>query len=201
MLAEKIALILSLALVGSVLIRVVLLRTKGTSAFTFGKTDKSDFAIIPFMATLIYLLVAQTLHLPAPALLIHRLWGTAADPTTVTATAIIGLACCALAVAGLNLSLSSFGRSFRIGIDEQHPNKLITTGVFAYSRNPIYVCFGLFLIGLTLVFASPVIIVAHTAILLLMHRQVLREEVFLSQHYGADWTAYCGRTPRYFGPF
>jgi protein-S-isoprenylcysteine O-methyltransferase Ste14 len=33
----------------------------------------------------------------------------------------------------------SFGTSFRVGIDVEHPDKLVTTGIFAVSRNPIYV--------------------------------------------------------------
>ena len=38
-------------------------------------------------------------------------------------------------------------RSFRVGIDNEHPDKLVTTGVFAYSRNPIYVGFIALLLG------------------------------------------------------
>ena len=40
-------------------------------------------------------------------------------------------------------SLVSFQQSFRIGIDPDHPDKLIVDGAFAFSRNPIYVAFAM----------------------------------------------------------
>ena len=49
-------------------------------------------------------------------------------------------------------SLVSFGKSFRVGIDEEHPGSLVTTGAFAISRNPIYTSFGAILIGIFLIF-------------------------------------------------
>jgi hypothetical protein len=45
------------------------------------------------------------------------------------------------ALIGFAVTLKSFGDSFRVGIDEKKPDKLVTSGMFAISRNPIYVCF------------------------------------------------------------
>jgi hypothetical protein len=39
----------------------------------------------------------------------------------------------------LAASLVSFGKSFRVGIDIDYPDKLVTSGVFAITRNPICV--------------------------------------------------------------
>src|SRR5262249_43032125 len=60
-------------------------------------------------------------------------------------------------LAGLSLlpwSLISFRRSFRIGIDTDHPDELIVDGVFAFSRNPSYVAFAMVLIGEFLIFPN-----------------------------------------------
>jgi len=51
-------------------------------------------------------------------------------------------------------SLISFGRSFRIGIDTDRPDALIIDGIFALSRNPIYVAFAMILFGEFLIFAN-----------------------------------------------
>ena len=73
-------------------------------------------------------------------------------------------------------SLISFGRSFRVGIDVDRPDKLVTTGIFAWSRNPIYVALFLVLAGQFLVFPNWVPLVYLFAGTWLFHRQVLREE-------------------------
>ena len=45
----------------------------------------------------------------------------------------------------LILALLSFGNSWRIGIDTRTPGQLVTTGIFAFSRNPIFVFMDLYL--------------------------------------------------------
>src|SRR5262249_51708777 len=98
----------------------------------------------------------------------------------------------------LLLSLVSFGKSFRVGIDVDHSDKLVTTGVFAFSRNPIYVAFGLVLLGQFLVFPNWILLVYLAAGIWLFHRQVLREEESLRKHYGKEYAEYCNRVGRYF---
>jgi len=197
MLAEKICLILGLALVGSVIAKSFLMSQRGTRAIVFGKTDRADSLLIPFMLGFIYLLCAQTFDLSAPAFLVARFWGAELGGGGAPITAIIGIALCVAAVIGLIATLISFGTSFRVGIDEQHPSKLITAGVFSKSRNPIYVCFGFFLVGLVFVFASPLVMSALILLLALFHRQVLKEEAFLRHEYGEAFEEYCQKVPRY----
>jgi protein-S-isoprenylcysteine O-methyltransferase Ste14 len=94
-------------------------------------------------------------------------------------------------------SLISFGQSFRVGIDTEHPDKLITSGVFAISRNPIYVAFALILLGQFLIFPNWILLVYVAAGTWLFHRQVLREEEYLQQHYGKEYSEYRNRVRRY----
>ena len=109
----------------------------------------------------------------------------------------IGIALCAIAVIGIAATLVSFGNSFRVGIDEQKPDKLVTTGMFAFSRNPIYVCFDTFFIGQFLIHRNIIIAVAIVGFALAIHRQVLREEKFLSSHYGAEYEEYRKKARQY----
>ena len=51
-------------------------------------------------------------------------------------------------------SLFRFSRSFRIGIDTEHPDKLNTSGIFAFSRNPLYVALAGILTGEFMIFPN-----------------------------------------------
>jgi protein-S-isoprenylcysteine O-methyltransferase Ste14 len=73
----------------------------------------------------------------------------------------------------------------------------VTGGIFAFTRNPIYVGFALVLIGQFLIFPNWIIFVYLAAATWLFHRQVLREEGFLKAHYGQDYADYCKRVRRY----
>ena len=173
-----------------VLIRSAMLRKHGVRAIVFGQTDKSDFLLVPLVLAIAYSALANTFGLPIWGALICPFW-TALSPGWA------GLVLCLAAIVGFGLTLASFGDSFRVGIDEEKPDKLITSGMFAISRNPIYVCFMLFFAGLFLVHRHIVIAVAIVLFALAIHRQVLREETFLAAHYGAEYEAYRKRVRRY----
>src|SRR5690242_884092 len=51
-------------MIGLVVTRVLLLRRRGIAAMQFGKIDKTDFLIPPFAFFYIYLVFANTFHLP-----------------------------------------------------------------------------------------------------------------------------------------
>ena len=72
------------------------------------------------------------------------------------------------------------------------------TGIFALSRNPIYVAFGFVLLGQFLLFSNWILLVYMVGAIWLFHRQVLREEEYLSSHYGQQYSEYCNRVRRYF---
>jgi len=111
---------------------------------------------------------------------------------------IAGVALVTAGVAVFILALVSFGASWRIGIDAKTPGGLVTTGVFALSRNPIFVfldlyAFGTFLINGTLGFLLFALVLAAG-----IHYQILQEESFLRRTYGTAYHDYCRRTGRYF---
>jgi protein-S-isoprenylcysteine O-methyltransferase Ste14 len=171
-----------------VLTRIAMLRRRGIMAMKFGETDKSDFIIPPFALFYIYLVLANAFGWPAP---VHtRLF-------LAPLLAWVGVLCCAIAVTVMASSLIAFGTSFRIGIDTDRPDKLITSGIFAVTRNPIYVAFIFALIGEFLIAPTWLMLIYLVAGFALLHRQVLREEAFLRAHYGAEFQAYASRVRRY----
>ena len=175
-------------LIGMVLIRASLLKRQGIKAIRFGETDKKDFLIPPFALLYFYLVFAQAFRLPT----VSR-----QEFFQPEATSWIGVAFC---IGGLLLllgSLISFGRSFRVGIDQDRPGRLITSGIFAFSRNPIYVAFAFVLLGQFLIFPNWLLLVYMAAGTGLFHRQVLLEEEHLHKHYGQEYADYCQRVRRY----
>jgi protein-S-isoprenylcysteine O-methyltransferase Ste14 len=171
-----------------VMTRVLLLKRSGIRAMHFGNIDKTDFLIPPFAIFYFYLIFAAACNLPS------------VSKQEFFHSALISWVGVLLCVAGLMLfflSLVSFGRSFRVGIDTNDSDKLVTTGVFAFSRNPIYVAFGLVLFGEFLVFPNWILLVYVAAGIGLFHRQVLREEEYLKGFYGKEYSEYCNRVRRY----
>jgi protein-S-isoprenylcysteine O-methyltransferase Ste14 len=175
-------------LLGMVLTRILLMRRTGTKAVYFGNIDKTDFLIPPFVLFYFYTIFAAAFNLPIVST--QRFFKS-------EVLSWVGVFLCLAGLVLFLLSLVSFGRSFRVGIDTDHPDRLVTTGVFAYSRNPLYVAFGLVVLGQFLVFPNWIMLVYLAAGVWLFHRQVLREEEFLRRHYGQEFAEYCKRVRRY----
>ena len=65
---------------------------------------------------------------------------------------------------------------------------LVRTGVFARSRNPIYLSFVFFMVGFGLATANPwMIILAPLLVLYVQERIIKREEGYLTQRFGPDY--------------
>jgi protein-S-isoprenylcysteine O-methyltransferase Ste14 len=177
-----------LLLIGMVLMRVLLMKRKGIDAMNFGKIDKTDFIIPPFALFYFYCVFAAAFGFPSVSTQVFF------DPMV---SAWIGAVFCLAGLVLMAWSLISFGQSFRVGIDQEYPDRLITTGVFAISRNPIYVAFAVVLLGQFLIFPNWILLLYLGGAIGLFHRQVLREEDYLKGHYGKEYTEYCNRVRRY----
>ncbi len=175
-------------LLGMVFTRVLLMKRRGIEAMQFGKTHRTDFLIPPFALFYFYLVFAAAFNLPTVSRqeFFHS-----------QIIAWVGVLFCLAGLSLLLWSLVSFGQSFRVGIDTEHPDKLVTTGVFSFSRNPIYTAFGFILFGQFLIFPNWILLVYLVAGFWLFHRQVLREEEYLKKHYGQEYLEYCKRVRRY----
>jgi protein-S-isoprenylcysteine O-methyltransferase Ste14 len=175
-------------LIGMVLTRVLLMKRQGITAMKFGTVDKKDFLIPPFALFYFYIIFAEAF--PLPALSCQEF--VRSDFFTW-----IGVAFCTGGLGLLLWSLISFGRSFRVGIDVDRPDRLVTSGIFAISRNPIYVAFASVLLGQFLIFPNWILLLYMGAATWLFHRQILREEEYLKEHYGEEYANYCRRVRRY----
>ena len=75
---------------------------------------------------------------------------------------------------------------------------LVTEGIYARMRNPMYVGLTLLLFGLAVALASDwMLILAVPTVLLLHFGVVKREERYLEATFGESYRAYMRRVPRY----
>jgi protein-S-isoprenylcysteine O-methyltransferase Ste14 len=175
-------------MLGLVLVRVSMMKRQGIQAMNFGRIDKTDFLIPPFALFYFYLVFAAAFRFPSPSR--QELF-----PSGIVSW--VGVFLCLTGLSLLLWTIVSFGRSFRVGIDREHPDQLITIGAFSISRNPIYMAFWIILLGQFLIFPNWLLLVYLGAATWLFHRRVLREEGFLKEHYGQEFADYCKRVRRY----
>ncbi len=116
---------------------------------------------------------------------------------------ILALAGSALVVAGVALIVVARRElaRFRQPTDPGQPtSRLVTTGIFSVSRNPLYLGGALLLLGIALAFnllwAVPAVALAT---IICHHALIVPEETYLAARFGNDYTAYLASTRRWFG--
>lgn len=78
------------------------------------------------------------------------------------------------------------------------PVRLLGGGLYAVTRNPMYLCYVLTIAGEALLFASWPLAAYAAAFWLLVHVYVVkREEPALAARFGEDYRAYCATVPRW----
>jgi protein-S-isoprenylcysteine O-methyltransferase Ste14 len=110
----------------------------------------------------------------------------------------IGFAISSLGVVIFITAMGTMRDSWRAGIDNTQKTKIVKTGIYKYSRNPAFVGFDLFYIGMALAFSNVLNIVFVCASILMLHLQILEEEKFLPIVFGEEYLDYKEKTGRYF---
>lgn len=93
--------------------------------------------------------------------------------------------------------LHAMGMSWRIGIDQKKRGPFVSTGLFAWTRNPIYTAMDMLIIGTVLIHGRVIFLLLGVALVLLIHGIILREERFLTEQFGDEYRSYCQRVRRY----
>jgi protein-S-isoprenylcysteine O-methyltransferase Ste14 len=109
--------------------------------------------------------------------------------------AVLLLCACGLFAA----ALISFGASWRVGIDTKNPGSPVTAGVFAFSRNPVFLSIDLYFLGAFFLNGTVFFLTAAILAVAGMQYQILREEEYLMYQYGEAYRTYCNATSRYIG--
>lgn len=77
------------------------------------------------------------------------------------------------------------------------PERLVTTGPFAYLRNPMYLGHIIFLAGLALTLNSLFAALLTVVTIVWFHFRVLGDERRLTQRFGQPYVAYLGKVKRW----
>jgi phospholipid methyltransferase len=77
------------------------------------------------------------------------------------------------------------------------PDRLLTSGPYAFSRNPMYLGHLIFMTGLALSWRSRLGWIFLLGSIPWFHERVLRDERRLSERFGAEYGEYCRRVKRW----
>ena len=81
------------------------------------------------------------------------------------------------------------------------PERLVTTGPYAWSRNPMYLGHIVFLLGLALAFRSFLALMIAAATTVWLHFRVRTDEVRLGERFRGEYDVYRTRVARWIPRF
>ena len=114
--------------------------------------------------------------------------------------ASVGYAIAALGLALDVWAMATMTRARTNILPNQAADRLVTSGPFAFSRNPIYLGNTLLTFGVGLAARAPWLLpLAFVAALLVERLAIRREEAHLDAKFGPAWKAYAAATPRWLG--
>jgi len=109
----------------------------------------------------------------------------------------IGLAILFVSLVWTVIAQGHMKNSWRIGIDSDTKTELITSGLFAFSRNPIFFGMILSLVGLFLTTPNALTVLFLALGYVLIQIQIRLEEEFLTKEHGQDYMIYKQKVRRF----
>ena len=132
------------------------------------------------------------------------MWAVSRDPSSIQIPAVVRLSLAlAIALAGVGVSIAgvvAFRRA-QTTLDPTKPqlaSKLVSSGIYSVTRNPMYVGLLLVLIAWAIFLWSAWAVLGPAAFFLYIGRfQIAPEERALTGLFGADYTAYLSKARRW----
>jgi protein-S-isoprenylcysteine O-methyltransferase Ste14 len=143
------------------------------------------------------------IDIPPAWLVLHlvAVWVTAPHaPLRTDSPSIIqaGSLCIGLGLALALIAVATMSRARTTAIPHRQPASLVTSGVFGWSRNPIYLGDALILAGAVLRAQAPILLLAVPVFVWVITRRFIEpEEARLEHGFGSAFEAYRSRTRRW----
>lgn len=169
-------------------------RRTGSTGF-HGLSGKPGSA--EWWASVLFVLTAVAVGLASPLL---QLGGvvSAINPLDTTALHVCGLLLAGAGIIGTLAAQHTMGTSWRVGVDHRATTQLVTTGMFALVRNPVFTTMTTACVGLTLLAPNPITVFGLGALVTALELQVRAvEEPYLLRTHGQTYLAYAARTGRF----
>jgi protein-S-isoprenylcysteine O-methyltransferase Ste14 len=176
--------------------RTIILYKTGVKVWVIGKSSKKVFEIIlenilfPVLVLWSIFIIITAMHIYLPSIISNLV-------IKIAWLKYIGIIFCYIGLIIFLLALISFGKAWRIGIDENNSNDLITSGIFKYSRNPIFLFMDIYFTGIMLIYPNILFIIITIGTIIGLHLQIIREEKFLEIKFGEKYIKYKYTTRRY----
>ncbi len=152
-----------------------------------GMHDKSDHPGVIAPPPLIYL------GFLGAAYLLGLAWPLTISPLYWPALVLIGVDVIIALVA-----VREFHRAKTHVVPHKPTTAIITSGPFAYSRNPLYMVLALFHVAIALSWGNGwALLLLIPALLVIRYGVIAREERYLEAKFGAEYLAYKGRVRRW----
>ena len=97
------------------------------------------------------------------------------------------------------LSVLCMKDSWRAGIPDKDKTRLVTTGIYRFSRNPAFLGFDLMYAGVLLLYGNLLTLGFSVFAMVMLHLQILQEERYLESAFGAPYQEYRRQVFRYLG--
>ena len=97
------------------------------------------------------------------------------------------------------LSVLCMRDSWRAGIPDKDKTELVTTGIYRFSRNPAFLGFDLMYVGVLLLYGNLLTLGFSAFAIVMLHLQILQEERYLVNTFGAPYQEYFRHVSRYLG--
>ncbi|MEN9563360.1 MAG: hypothetical protein RIR73_1604 [Chloroflexota bacterium] len=163
-------------------------KTTGINPYKLGNSDSAhDYIGILFRLTLTATVVVVFLFVFLPSLYNYLI------PIAYLIQPILnalGVFLLSISVIWVLIAQAHMQKSWRIGIDEDVKTELIQTGLFKFSRNPIFLGMRMMLVGLFLVLPSAATLTILISGDLLIQIQVRLEEEFLERTHKQAYIHY-----------
>lgn len=170
-------------------------RRTGVNPYVLSREDDAEGIIARFFRLSMLLLVGvvcvyaasnQAYNLVAPIRWLERPLGQG-----------LGVVLLAASLVWTAVAQAQMGASWRIGIDADKETELVERGLFARSRNPIFLGMRVGLLGFFFLLPNAVTLLTLVLGEVLIQLQVRLEENFLTKTQGDAYRAYCRRVRRW----